>query len=203
MIRLRIFTSAVICALALAVVSAHAQVVFSNVTIGGSLSTGATFVPGPTYIDFLFLNAKVGDGEQFRTGNLSILYNAATSAPMVSDSILLSILGALSGSGQIFFNEIVEDLSDPQNPVVIGSHGVVLTSNSQLPFTHTILFSRPSEYIRVKKELTLTANPDTQAYDFASVGLIQQSIGVVPEPGTMIALGAGVAALAMRRRKRS
>jgi hypothetical protein len=55
----------------------------------------------------------------------------------------------------------------------------------------------------VKKEITLTANPDSQDFDFAALGLVQQALSTVPEPGTMAALGVGIAALIARRKKGS
>ncbi len=183
------------------VAAANAQVIFSNVTIGGSLSAGATFVTGPTYIDFLTPSARVGDTEPVRSGNISILYDAETFVPMIANDLLLNVLGALSGSGKIFLNEVIEDISNPQLPVVIGQHNAVLDQNSQLPYTHRIVFDHASRLIRVKKEFTLVA-PDTQAFDFASVGLIQQTISLVPEPGTLLAIGAGLSALALRRRRK-
>jgi hypothetical protein len=184
------------------IVAANAQVIFSNVNIAGSLSTGATFTTGPTFIEFFFPQARVGDGEPTRSGNLSMIYTALTSRPMISDDLVIVALGATSGSGQIFVNELVEDMSDPNNPVVISSHSAVVNNRNPLPYTAHLLFDRPSANIRVKKEFTLTANPDTEAFDFAAVGLVQQSISMVPEPATLIGLGAGIAAvLGLRRRK--
>jgi hypothetical protein len=121
------------CALAGAAIAANAQIFFSSVSITGSLSNGATWSAGPTFIDFMFPNARVGDGEPTRSGNITVLYNANSQAPIFADDILVSVLGALSGTGHIFFQEVIEDLSDPQNPVIIGSHNALLTHNNQLP----------------------------------------------------------------------
>lgn len=194
----RLFGLAALGALTLS--AAQAQIIFSNVSIVGSLVSGASYATGPNYIDFYFPNASVGDSLPDRVGSILITYDAAAPAPMVSDFLVLNVLGALSGSGTIFLNEVIEDLADPQNPTVIGSHNAVLDENSQLPYSHTILFDYGSDKIRVKKTFTLSA-VDSQAFDLASVGLVQQTISIVPEPGSLMALGLGAVALASRRKR--
>ena len=55
--------------------SASAGVTFSNVTIGGSLSAGATFYTSGSDIDFIFPAATVGDTvDPVRSGNIVITY---------------------------------------------------------------------------------------------------------------------------------
>jgi hypothetical protein len=53
----------------------------------------------------------------------------------------------------------------------------------------------------VKKDFFLVADT-TQGFDLAALGTINQSVEVVPEPASMLAL-AGAAAMVARRRKNS
>lgn len=196
-------------ALTLAVVAiagaAQAQVTFSNVTmVFNPASTGASssFVTGNTDIDFFTPNFSVGDGSfgPQRVASLTITYEATSQIAMVLNQMVISVLGGVSGSGQIIFSEVVEDMV---NPGIIGVLGnTVITNNGQLPWTGNIEFSRASTHIKVKKDFLIIAEPDTTALDFARVGLIEQNLGLVPEPGTMVAVGAGLAAIAARRRRK-
>jgi hypothetical protein len=186
-------------ALCFSVPAAHAGVInFSDVVIDGSLAGGASFATGDNYIDFFFPDASVGDGLPLRIGTLSMTYVAESIDGMYQNQMLLSVLGALQGSGTIFFNEVIEDISDPLDPVFLASYGVVLDSNSDLPHTAVLDFARPSNKIKVKKNLTLTAF-DTAGVDFANVGLVEQTIRVVPEPASLGLIGLGLLCLFSRR----
>ena len=188
-------------ALCFTVPAAQAGVInFSDVVIGGSLASGASFATGDNYIDFFFPDASVGDGLSSRIGTLSLTYIAESTDGMYQNQMLLSVLGALQGSGTIFFNEVIEDIANPLDPIFLASYGVVLDSNSSLPHTAVIDFVRPSNLIKVKKNLTLTAF-DTAGVDFANVGLVEQTIRVVPEPTSLAMCGLGLACLFIRRRK--
>ena len=192
----RCVTGSILLAVAGMVGSASAGVTFSNVTIGGSLSAGATYNTGNGDIDFIFPAATVGDTvDPIRSGNIVITYEATGTDGDSFNSMLAFILGALSGSGQIFFNEVIEDLNGGG---VIGSYNANITSNSQLPFYDTINFSKSSDHIKVKKTIVFDAI-DTAAFDLANVSLVEQRL--IPTPGSALLLG--VAALPLARRRRA
>ncbi|MCA9242588.1 MAG: PEP-CTERM sorting domain-containing protein [Phycisphaerales bacterium] len=182
-----------LCALLASAAAAQAAVTFSDVAIGGSLSAGASFVTNATDIDFTLPNATVGDPvDPVRAGTITITFIAED--PSGLDRDLLSILGGLSGSGIIFFNEVVEDLV---NPGIIASTNVVADENGDLPVTETIFFSRTSTRVKVKKTVVLAAI-DTDDFDLASVSLIEQKL--IPEPASIAMLLIGSVAAAFRRR---
>ncbi|MBK8915927.1 MAG: PEP-CTERM sorting domain-containing protein [Phycisphaerales bacterium] len=190
---------AIVVTMAAAVTSvANAAVTFSNVVFGGSL-------PAPTAetsshsIDFFFDQAEVGDPtDPVRQGNVTIMYEATSSVGLTQDLLVLSLLGALQGSGVIVFSETVTDLTSP-NPDIIASHNVVLNANDQLPHVANLVFSRPSTHVKVKKEIVLSAT-DTQGFDLSHVGLIEQTFREIPVPEPMTALLLGLAGLGLRRR---
>jgi hypothetical protein len=194
----RIQRIVLIAAISLLASSAQADLIFSNVSIQGSLAGGASFNTGPNYIDFIFPDAFVGDVSPARDGNIVITYDAqSVSGPMTE--MLVSVLGALSGSGMIFFNEVVEDIHDPNNIINIASYSATFDDTHPLPgISPPIVFVPASDKIRVKKTFVLSA-PDTQAFDMANISLVQQSIHV-PEPMTIASLVLAVAVAALRRR---
>ena len=162
---------AAVLALASLVSAASASIVFSNVTISGSVSTGATFTDVSPSIDFFFPNATVGDPvDPIRTGELMITYEATSSAQLVQDRLVLSVLGALSGSGTIFVNEVVEELSSGD---ILATHSALLSSTAYLPHVAVLDFTHPSDHVKIKKTFVLNAVPDTQDFDIASVGLVE------------------------------
>jgi hypothetical protein len=176
----------------------HADISFSNVLIGGSLSGGSSFTTSAHDIDFIFTQALVGDPvDPLRSGNITISYIAESTAGLVQDSLTLSVLGALSGSGTIELSEMVEDLNNPGT--ILSTHNATLTQNSQLPHTAVLNFSTPSTRIQVTKQLELTAVV-TPADDFAQVSLIEQTLHEVPEPATVAFLALGLFAFMRRRR---
>jgi hypothetical protein len=188
---------------ALMISAAQASAItFTNVTFAGTpqLISGASFTTGATDIDFSLPNAVVGDFQPLRQGSVIITYEAMSDTPMVMDQMVLTVLGGLFGSGQIQFSEVIEDMV---NPGIIGSSGVInINNNNQLPWSQNIEFTRATTHIKVKKEFFLIAEPDTPALDLARISLVEQNLVVVPEPGTMAAVGLGLTALIARRRRK-
>jgi hypothetical protein len=178
------------------VTGAHGAIIFSNVSIGGSLATGAYYETGATDIDFILPDAIVGDPtDPRRDGDLVISYEAESVDPLVQDQLTLQVLGALSGSGTISLTETVEDLI---NPGVIASYSVVLDENSQLPHVAVLDFDRTSVRVRVEKTLTLEAI-ETSEFDLANVSLIEQTHHEIPEPAAGLALMLPALLLGRRR----
>jgi len=187
--------------LAMTAASANAAIVFSDIQVSGSLVGGslppAIVTVGLNDIDFAFPFAAgtVGDPvAPTRAGNIVITFNVDSDSPIDRD--ILTMLGALQGSGLIFFNEVVEDRTAGFEGV-IGSTNLFLNSSQQLPATQDIVFSRPSTSFKVKKTLFLSAQ-DTAQFDLAQIGLIEQRM--VPTPGALALLGLG--GLVALRRKR-
>lgn len=177
--------------------SASANLIFSDVSITGSLSTGAGYSPGPTDIDFTFPDAVVGDDTAPRRfGNIVITFEVTSELPMTADQLILSVGGGLAGSGMIFFNEVVENLASPG---ILATHNATLDSNDVLPYIAMLHFAQPSTHFKVKKTLFLTAadSLDPLIYDLANVSLVEQNF--LPEPGTLALLTLGAFAFARRR----
>jgi hypothetical protein len=185
-----------ILALLAAVVPAQATMTFSNVFVGGSLSGGATTVTGPDFIQFFTPGALVGDPvDPLRVGNVIATFDAASTSPIDKDSLAISSTG-LSGSGMIYFNEVVEDLTDPNNIQTIATFNATLTAATVFPFNADINFSTPSEKFRVKKTFVLAA-PPTAELDIAAMTSVSQTF--TPEPATLVGLVLGVLGMLRRR----
>jgi hypothetical protein len=188
----RLIVCGVVAALA---ASADGAIVFDNVTIGGSLANGASFTTDANGIHFTFPDAQVGDPvDPLRSGNIVITYTAEATEGDTFTEMLLSVAGALSGSGMIFVNELVEDLNGGG---VIGTYNTVLSDQSQMPLNVSFDFSQDSTHIKVKKTFVLAA-VDTQALDLAEITGVDQ----IPTPGSASLLaGAGIVAIGFRRRR--
>lgn len=165
----------------------------------GTIGTDTTFNLGGNGqdIDFTFLKAAVGDSLPLRAGTITITFTAKSDKPIVLDKLNLTFAALLKGSGHIRFVEIVEDLE--------GSGMLASFSKDYFAGTlgdsQTLVFSRPSSYIKIKKTIFLDAF-DTDAVDIAALGFVEQKLEVVPEPATLAGFGLALAGLAARRRRK-
>lgn len=187
----------VVAALAGSAGTASAALIFSNVSVTGSVASPNAVATGPNDIDFTFTSpgGLVGDPvAPIRSGNIVITFNVLSTEGAITMDIA-SILGAAVGSGTIIFNEIVEDNTTGQ---ILASVNLTINAQNPPPQSLSIPFSSPSSNFKVKKTLFLYA-PDSQApIDLAQVGLIEQRF--VPTPGALALLGLGGLVAARRRR---
>lgn len=183
-------------------VSAAQAITFSAVVIQSApLSNGSSFIPSANAISFFTPNAIVGDPvAPLRSGTLNIQYDANNAVSMISNQVNVTLGAALSGSGSIFFTELIMELDNAGNELgLIGFISHTFTPSSSTVFTGSIPFSKPVKAFRAKKAFTMSA-VDTQALDLAAVAIVNQNIQTVPEPATMFAVAAGLAAIARRRK---
>jgi MYXO-CTERM domain-containing protein len=188
-------------ALAITAPNADAAVVFSNVTIGGSLAAGSSFLIGPgDRIDFTFITSAVGDVQASRSGNIVITYLARSDDLSPLSRMDVDLLGGIAGSGTMIFNEVIEDLNAPG---IVASYGVTLGPSTPPPALphHAILgFSHSTNFVKVKKTIVLIApdSADPTTLDQANISLVSQTLS--PTPGSLALLtAAGIVALRRRR----
>lgn len=198
---MKIFHGLGLLAVPLLAATANADVTFSNVNIYGTLVSGATWSTSGDSIDFAFPDATVGDptNPYVNHGTITITYEATTDVGANADSILLSVLGALSGSGLIYWNEVIIDLDNTQT---LASTGGIIDSNDDLPLVQNIDFAYTATHFKVKKTFFLSAI-DTREFDLANIGLIEQDIHEIPAPGAASMALMAVGGLVSLRRRRT
>lgn len=179
---------------------------FTNVDIQAPpLSNGSFFSTTATSISVLTPNAIVGDFQVSRSGTLSVEYDASNVGGLEMTSVRVDVnLGnPCSGSGTIAFLEEIFELDANGNQIgMIGSLSHPFDPNSGILWSETIQFSRGVQRFHARKSFVLDATADTGAFDIASLALVEQTVGVVPEPTTMATMAVGVlVTLAHRRRK--
>lgn len=193
----------------LAVVSAASQAVtFTFVSFGGDPAmyagmTSASLVFSGNSMTVTPSNAFVGDpqpGNRFR--NFKITYDVDAGAGQFITKMTGNFMSAIAGANSsITMVETLVALDGSGNE--IGSGFASLTGSTNLSaqtFSGSVTFAGIQKF-RVKKDFFLSADT-TAGFDLAALQTINQSVEVVPEPASMLAL-AGAAAMVARRRKQS
>jgi len=175
-----------------------------DASLVGAGNSGVTVNVGTSDIDFGFHHAVVGDGMALRSGMINITFEVK-SDPKKEGFIYCDLLSAsvlTRGSGFVQVSEIIEDM-------VNGGAAVTQFVNTATTpggvLVDTIALKKPTTHIKVKKTIFLEAQDSTDRAirDLAAIGLVEQRIKtVVPEPASMLALSAGIAAVAARRRRK-
>lgn len=170
----------------------------------GAGNSGVTVNVGTSDIDFGFHHAVVGDGMALRSGTINITFEVK-SDPKKEGFIYCDLLSAsvlTRGSGFVQISEAIEDLANG------GAAVTQFVNTATTPggvLVDTIQLKKPTTHIKVKKTIFLEAQDSTDRAirDLAAIGLVEQRIKtVVPEPASMLALSAGIAAVAARRRRK-
>lgn len=170
------------------------EITFSNMFVGGSLSTGATLDTTTHGIELTLPHASVSDGaNSVPFGTITFGFVAESETPMIGDHLLLDML-SLAGSGTIVFHETFIDIQDPLNPKELASLSVVLNGSVVTAYNADLTFSHSSTRIFVLKTIALLAfDFDPSVADFASLASVQQTFQLIPEPATVVFLLSGTA----------
>lgn len=166
--------------------------------ISGAQNEFINFNPGA-------IPVTVGDSTGHTTATVNIIYDVDGTNAYPLSAMNMVFTGAVVQKGRIFWTELVENLG---GQVVASASGSKLGSfyaggaDGAFNFNTTIAVNPSLSRFIVKKTFFLDIGNDTlPTSSIASLGTIQQ--GFVPEPGTFVALGAGLSLITLRLRRRT
>jgi len=191
--------------------AANAQVTFNVVAAYYTLDAAGPFNfnvntnSSAGTIDFLPTAPafKVGDSTSFGSGVATIIYNVTSDVAM--NGIDLTLQGDVQQWGEVNWTETAEVGNTNLGSVSGSWKGSSWSGGTDGAFTQTahLSFNQPVFSFKVKKtfDIDIAANrPPSESV--ANVSLVEQNMTPVPEPSIMIGLGAGIAALLAKRRKK-
>jgi len=174
------------------------------------LTSGSSSSIVANAITFLLPNALVGDPvAPLRSGIIELIYRAEVDIndPLIyGNQVVVNLAQVTKGRGTIDFTEQIFELDGALNEIggFIGTSSTSFNPSSPMNWTDTIILDRQVKKFRAKKTFVLSApdSTDINVLDLAALGTVNQNVKLVPEPGTMVALMAGIGALAARRRRK-
>jgi PEP-CTERM putative exosortase interaction domain len=198
------------------VAGAHAWTV-TVINSSGVLNPGAVTTNVPAVVltnplpQVTFLTAAgnpnpilVGDGTSFTNGTFSATYSIAANPGPTNQLTGFNFLvsGFVQGEAQIEWEKRVVRTAD--NAVLYGGSGVISGAGfggQDGPFILNIFvpLSQPASDVTVYENFILSVGGNAPGFDTASLLLVEQDW--VPEPASLIALGAGLAGLVGLRRR--
>lgn len=190
----------IVAAIATLASASQAVVIITNLQFA-PLGSGAALSASGNAVSFS-AGAAVGDTLPSRYQIFTYQYDARSTGALIN-GITLNFAGEVRGSGRITVQEDIYALDFAGNEIggiaqsftrTVGEGAGIFVRSTPLNFQDSY------RSIRVKKTIILNAIPNTQGTDLAALGYVNQSVEVVPEPASMLAL-AGAAAMVARRRR--
>lgn len=181
---------------------------FDNFTaiINGPLSHNLDhYTVTPTATGFDLTGAfGVADGE---LGDMFLTYTVLATDNAIADATLFFNGQTLPIGVTQIGASVAEDYFNGQGQLQ-GSNFVARTGGGLDQPLDTVVFAQPQVGLYVEKDilvdsLSLNGNQQPILGTIAAISLVRQSYGVVPEPGTMLLVTAGLAGLTIAGRKRA